>query len=150
MLPWCFLRVAQNNSQTFIKMEYFHILRFFAWVNFLWNALKYIFDLLNDRTRRIKINQNPHWKNNFSLLMTQLFMFDQTRASQSWDLLRPSRPAVVYNCVTQLMLYTGDKLSSPIFCLWVSECVRHRCHPTKSPLFPIYTGIQALCWPSTT
>jgi hypothetical protein len=30
------------------------------------------------------------------------------------------------------------------------ECVRHRCHPTKSPLFPIYTGIQALCWPCTT
>ena len=29
--------------------------------------------------------------------------------------------------------------------LSVSECVRHRCHPTKSPLFPIYTGIQALC-----
>ena len=24
------------------------------------------------------------------------------------------------NCVTQLMLYTGDKLSSTIFCLWVS------------------------------
>ena len=24
------------------------------------------------------------------------------------------------HCVTQLMLYTGDKLSSPIFCLWVS------------------------------
>ena len=30
------------------------------------------------------------------------------------------------------------------------QCVRHRCHPTKSPLFPIYTGIQALCWPCTT
>ena len=53
-------------------------------------------------------------------------------------------------CVTQLMLYTGEKLSSPIFCcLWVSEYVRHRCHPTKSPLFPIYTGIQALWWPNT-
>ena len=25
-----------------------------------------------------------------------------------------------YNCVTQLKLYTGYKLSSPIFCLWVS------------------------------
>ena len=27
--------------------------------------------------------------------------------------------------------------------------MRHRCHPTKSPLFPIYTGIQALYWPNT-
>ena len=32
----------------------------------------------------------------------------------------------------------------------VCVSVRHRCHPTKSPLFPIYTGIQALCWPNTT
>ena len=32
----------------------------------------------------------------------------------------------------------------------VCQCVRHRCHLTKSPLFPIYTGIQALCWPCTT
>ena len=31
----------------------------------------------------------------------------------------------------------------------VCQCVRHRCHPTKSPLFPIYTGIQALCWLNT-
>ena len=54
------------------------------------------------------------------------------------------------NCVTQLKLDTGEKLSSPIFyCLSVSQSVRHRCHPTKSPLFPIYTGIQALCWPNT-
>ena len=54
------------------------------------------------------------------------------------------------NCVTQLKLDTVEKLSSPIFCcLWVSQCVRHRCHPTKSPLFPIYTGIQALCCPNT-
>ena len=51
------------------------------------------------------------------------------------------------DCVTQLMLYTGDKLSSTIF--WCLS-VRHRCHPTKSPLFTIYTGIQALCWPCTT
>ena len=32
----------------------------------------------------------------------------------------------------------------------VCESVWHRCHPTKYPLFPIYTGIQALCWPCTT
>ena len=32
----------------------------------------------------------------------------------------------------------------------VCQSVRHRCHPTKSPLFTIYTGIQALCWPCTT
>ena len=31
----------------------------------------------------------------------------------------------------------------------VCVSVRHRCHPTKCPLFPIYTGIQALCWPNT-
>ena len=35
---------------------------------------------------------------------------------------------------------------SSIVCQSVSQSVRHRCHPTKSPLFPIYTGIQALCW----
>ena len=52
------------------------------------------------------------------------------------------------NCVTQLKLYTVEKLSSTIFCcLWD---VRHQCHSTKSPLFPIYTGIQALCQPCTT
>ena len=56
----------------------------------------------------------------------------------------------IVNCVTQLKLYTLYKLSSTIFyCLSVSQSVRHRCHPTKSPLFPIYTGIQALCWPNT-
>ena len=53
----------------------------------------------------------------------------------------------IFNCVTQLKLYTGDKLSSSIF--WCLS-VRHRCHPTKSLLFPIYKGIQALCWPCTT
>ena len=35
-------------------------------------------------------------------------------------------------------------------CQSVSQSVRHRCHPTKSLLFPIYKGIQALCWPCTT
>ena len=127
----------------------------------LWNALKYIFDLLNDRTRRIKIYQNQHWKKYFSLLMTQLFMFDQTRASQSWDLLRPSRPAVVYNCVTQLMLYTGDKLSSPIFCcLWVSQAsvspvqisTFSNIYRHTSPLLTMYHLISNstnLYWPST-
>ena len=42
-----------------------------------------IFVFLNVFTSRIKIYQNPHWKNNFSQLMTQLFMFDQTRASKA-------------------------------------------------------------------
>ena len=49
---------------------------------------------------------------------------------------------IIYNtyCVTQLKLDTVEKLSSPIFCcLSVSQSARHRCHPTKSPLFPIYT-----------
>ena len=51
---------------------------------------------------------------------------------------------IIYNtyCVTQLKLDTVEKLSSTIFCCL---SVRHRCHPTKSPLFPIYTGIRALC-----
>ena len=57
-----------------------------------------------------------------------------------------SRDTVTLHCVTQLKLDTGEKLSSTIFCcLSVCLSVRHRCHPTKSPLFPIYTGIQALC-----
>ena len=34
---------------------------------------------------------------------------------------------IVYNCVTQLKLYTLDKLSNPLFCcLCVCVCVRHR------------------------
>ena len=65
------------------------------------------------------------------------------------------------NCVTQLMLYTGDKLSSPIFCcLWVcqasvspdqistfSNIYRH-----TSPLLTMYHLISSstnLYWPST-
>ena len=52
-----------------------------------------------------------------------------------------------YHCVTQLKLYTLYKLSSSIFCCL---SVRHQCHPINSPLFPIYTGKQDLCWPCTT
>ena len=64
------------------------------------------------------------------------------------------------NCVTQLMLYTGDKLSSTIFCLWVcqasvtpdqistfSNIYRH-----TSPLLTMYHLISSstnLYWPST-
>ena len=60
----------------------------------------------------------------------------------------PDRHREAENCVTQLKLYTGDKLSSPIFwCLSVCQSVRHRCHPTKSLPFPIYKGIQALADP---
>ena len=58
-----------------------------------------------------------------------------------WLLQGHCNPQTV-NCVTQLKLDTGENLSSPIFCCL---SVRHRCHPTKYPLFPIYTGIQALC-----
>ena len=36
----------------------------------------------------------------------------------------------VKHWVTQLMLYTGEKLSSPIFCLWVSEWV---CQASVTP-----------------
>ena len=64
------------------------------------------------------------------------------------------------SCVTQLMLYTGDKLSSTIFCLWVcqasvtpdkistfSNIYRH-----TSPLLTMYHVISSstnLNWPST-
>ena len=46
------------------------------------------------------------------------------------------------NCVTQLMLYTGDKLSSPIFCcLWVSESV---CQASITPdQISTFSNIQA-------
>ena len=41
----------------------------------------------------------------------------------------------IANCVTQLKLFTLYKLSSSIFCyLWVSECVRHRQHPTADQI----------------
>ena len=45
-----------------------------------------------------------------------------------------------------LILY--KELSSTIFHLWVSQSVRHAWHPSKSPLFAIYKGINALYWPS--
>ena len=77
-----------------------------------------------------------------------------------WTLLAVPRP-ITHNCVTQLMLYTGDKLSSTIFCcLWVcqasvtpdpistfSNIYRH-----TSPLLSLYHLIPSstnLCWPST-
>ena len=50
-------------------------------------------------------------------------------------------------CVTQLKLYTSEKLSSTIFCCL---CVRDRCHPTKSLFVSIYTGIRALFWSCNT
>ena len=72
----------------------------------------------------------------------------------------------IANCVTQLKLFTLYKLSSSIFCyLWVSECVRHRQHPTAdqistfsniyrhtSPLLTLYHIIPSstnLHWPTT-
>ena len=69
-------------------------------------------------------------------------------------------PVRKLNCVTQLMLYTGDKLSSSIFCLWVcqasvspdqistfSNIYRH-----TSPLLALYHLIPSstnLYWPNT-
>ena len=63
-----------------------------------------------------------------------------------WSPLHLEMQSLNHYCVTQLKLDTVEKLSSSIFCCLL---VRHRCHPTKSLLFPIYTGIQALCWPNT-
>ena len=57
---------------------------------------------------------------------------------------------IVYNCVTQLKLYTLDKLSSPLFCcLCVCVC-QASITPDQISTFPIYTGIQALCFTCTT
>ena len=63
-----------------------------------------------------------------------------------WSPLHLEMQSLNHYCVTQLKLDTVEKLSSSIFCCL---SVRHRCHLTKSPLFPIYTGIQALYWPNT-
>ena len=47
-----------------------------------------------------------------------------------------------------LILY--KELSSTIFqsCQSVSQSVRHAWHPSKSPLFAIYKGMNVLYWPS--
>ena len=64
-------------------------------------------------------------------------------------------------CVTQLMLYTGDKLSSPIFCcLWVCQAsvtpdqisTFFNIYRHTSPLLTMYHLISSsidLYWPST-
>ena len=47
------------------------------------------------------------------------------------------------------LTWRPDTCGAPLSRLPVCLYVRHRCHLTKSPLFPIYTGIQALYWPNT-
>ena len=75
-------------------------------------------------------------QNKYSFFM---FVMEESKA-------RKSQGLEARNCVTSAPLLLCRSLSSTIF----PELVRHRCHPTKSLLFPIYTGIQALCWPCTT
>ena len=80
----CYLGVFWELLQ-FSKLHKNSILSYFSVFclsQLFMTRLKCIFVLLNDCNRSIKIYQNPHWKNNFSQLMTQLFMFDQTRASK--------------------------------------------------------------------
>ena len=75
-----------------------------------------------------------------------------------------NRPPIMlnYNCVTQLMLYTGDKLSSPIFPLWVSVSgigvTRPNLHffqyiqaykPFANPVPPNTSTSTNSYWPST-
>ena len=64
------------------------------------------------------------------------------------NVVNPDEPGIAWLSLCFILETSWVALFS--VCEWVSECVRHRCHPTKSPLFPIYTGIQALCWPCTT
>ena len=59
----------------------------------------------------------------------------------------PSVPTC-WNCVTQLKLYTVDKLSSSLYSVVCEMWGIGNTRPNLS-LFPIYTGIQALCWPCT-
>ena len=48
----------------------------------------------------------------------------------------------------QRSTHTSKELSSSIFqSLSICEWVRHWCHLTRSPLFPIHKGINALFWP---
>ena len=50
------------------------------------------------------------------------------------------------DCVTSAPLLPLSSLSSSIFpCLSVCQSVKDWRHPTKSPLFLQYKGIQALC-----
>ena len=83
----------------------------FFWLNFLWHVLKDIFVLLNGCSRRMTIYQNPHWKNNFSQLMTQLFMFDQTRAS---------KPRVCAIIIRGAISHQGENF--PIVSCWIFFC----------------------------
>ena len=95
-----------------------------------------------------------YWFKGFSEISLEDSNFKVETYCNNWNdkntfivLLECSSQINFIYCVTQLKLYTVDKLSSTIFCCLY---VRHWCHPTKYPLFPIYTGIQALCWPCTT
>ena len=66
----------------------------------------------------------------------------------SWNLRGSDPNFMKYHCVTQLKLYTVDKLSSPIYRIYSVVCLSGIC-VTQPNLFPIYTGKQALCWPYT-
>ena len=92
------------------------------------------------------------------LLKSQRMEELPVRIGRRKNLARLSHVKVIWNW-TSSSFNSNIALLSLCFTLetsWVAlysvvcEYVRHRCHPTKSPLFPIFTGIQALCWPCTT
>ena len=53
-------------------------------------------------------------------------------------------------CVTRapILYFIRSWAALSFICEWVSQSVRHPWHLTRSPLFAIYKGINALYWPS--
>ena len=93
---------------------------FVVWVEFF----LYVFPSMPSTTQH---NTVLYYHHHYHFLLQILFLLLPSSSLPSiWQLILQ----LELYCVTQLMLYTGDKLSSPIFCCL---CVRHRCHPTKSP-----------------
>ena len=75
---------------------------------------------------------------------TRYNMTGNTMTSMMTTTMEKMRSMTSINCVTQLKLYTVDKLSSSIFCCL---SVRHRWHLTKNRLFPIYKAYKPFADP---
>ena len=105
-----------------------------------------------------KIVRNcTHRESDDILIVFQFQLRVKKRGSESFlsDLLQPLLDQVILvfsnekRCIAWLSLNWILERSWVALYSVVCVSVRHRCHPTKCPLFPIYTGIQALCWPNT-